>query len=49
MQPKSIDDTSLDEFFRLYALAEYARELKLKDIEVGVANGISTAWGGDDT
>lgn len=43
----SLDETSLDEFFELYALAEYARELSLRDTEAGTANGICTAFSGE--
>lgn len=45
MLPESFEDLSFDEFFSLYAEAEYTRELKIQDIEEGVAKGIADNFG----
>lgn len=39
--PESFEELSFEEFFELYAMADCARELKIEDIETGVARGIA--------
>lgn len=39
MLPNSLDDIEFEEFYRLYAIAEVAREIHIEDIEVGVNKG----------
>lgn len=39
--PKNFEDVSFEDFFSLYAQADCAREMKIEDIEVGVAKGIA--------
>lgn len=37
--PENFPDVDFDEFFRIYAMAEVAREMRIEDIEVGVNKG----------
>lgn len=37
-------DMEMDEFYRLFALAEIVRDLKIQDIEVGVNRGYVDAF-----
>lgn len=37
-------DMEMDEFYRLFALAEIVRDLKIQDIEVGVNRGYVEAF-----
>lgn len=39
--PESFEDLTFEEFFELYAQADCAREMRIEDIEVGVAKGIA--------
>lgn len=41
---KPVDEMEFDEFFRFYAMAEYARELRIQDIELGVNKGIVASF-----
>lgn len=38
--PEDFEQADFDEFFRVYAMAQLARELRQEDIEVGVNYGI---------
>ena len=37
--PEDFQNADFDEFFRVYAMAEIARDLRIQDIEVGVNKG----------
>ncbi len=37
--PEAFDQVSFEDFFRLMAMAQIARELRIEDIEVGVNKG----------
>ena len=37
--PDNFESVDFDEFFRLMAMAQVARELRIEDIEVGVNKG----------
>lgn len=37
--PDDFENSDFDEFFRVLAMAQLARELRQEDIEVGVNNG----------
>lgn len=37
--PDNFENTDFDEFFRLMAMAQVAREMRIEDIEVGVNKG----------
>lgn len=39
--PENFEDLTFEEFFSLYAQADCAREMRIEDIEVGVAKGIA--------
>lgn len=39
MIPIDFENADFDEFFRLMAMAQVAREMKIEDIEVGVNKG----------
>lgn len=39
--PEDFEKIDFDEFYYLYAQADCARELKIEDIEAGVAKGIA--------
>lgn len=39
MIPGNFKDVDFDEFFRLMAMAQVAREMRIEDIEVGVNKG----------
>lgn len=39
MLPGDFEDVDFDEFFRLMAMAQVAREMGIEDIEVGVNKG----------
>lgn len=43
--PESFEDLTFDEFFSLYGQADCAREMRIEDIETGVANGIADIFG----
>ena len=38
--PESFEDLTFEEFFELYGQADCAREMRIEDIETGVAKGI---------
>lgn len=46
--PESFEDLSFEEFFELYAQADCTREMKIEDIETGVAKGIADNFGTDE-
>ena len=39
--PESFEDLTFDEFFSLYGQADCARDMRIEDIEAGVAKGIA--------
>lgn len=39
--PESFEDLTFEEFFDLYGQADCAREMRIEDIETGVAKGIA--------
>ena len=39
MLPEDFENTDFDEFFRLIAMAQVAREMRIEDIEAGVNKG----------
>lgn len=39
--PENFDDLTVEEFYDLYARADCVREMKIEDIEAGVAKGIA--------
>ena len=39
--PESLENLTFDEFFSLYGQADCAREMRIEDIETGVAKGIA--------
>ncbi len=39
--PVDFNDLTFEEFFDLYAQADCAREMRIEDIEAGVAKGIA--------
>lgn len=39
--PESFEDLTFEEFFELYGQADCAREMRIEDIETGVAKGIA--------
>lgn len=43
--PESFEDLTFEDFFSLYAQADCAREMKIEDIETGVAKGIADHYG----
>ena len=43
--PESFEDLTFDEFFSLYGQADCAREMRIEDIETGVAKGIADNFG----
>lgn len=43
--PESFEDLTFDEFFFLYGQADCAREMRIEDIEAGVAKGIADNFG----
>ncbi len=43
--PESFEDLTFDEFFALYGQADCAREMRIEDIEAGVAKGIADNFG----
>lgn len=43
--PEKFDDLTFDEFYYLYAQADCVRELRIEDIETGVAKGIADNFG----
>jgi len=43
--PENFEDLTFDEFFALYGQADCAREMKIEDIEAGVAKGIADNFG----
>lgn len=45
--PEDFENLSFDEFFELYAHADCAREMRIEDIETGVAKGLSDYFGGE--
>lgn len=46
--PGNFEDLSFEEFFKLYAQADCAREMKIEDIETGVSKGIADNFGTDE-
>lgn len=45
MLPDDFEELDFEEFFCLYAQADCAREMKIEDIEAGVAKGIADHFG----
>lgn len=45
MLPESFEDLTFDEFFDLYGRADCARDMRIEDIETGVARGIADNFG----
>lgn len=45
MLPDDFEELDFEEFFDLYAQADCAREMKIEDIEAGVAKGIADNFG----
>ena len=45
--PEDFENLSFDEFFELYAHADCAREMRIEDIETGVAKGLIDYFGGE--
>jgi len=45
MLPESFEELDFEEFFYLYAQADCAREMRIEDIEAGVAKGIADHFG----
>lgn len=45
--PQSFEDLTFDEFISLYAQADCAREMRIEDIEAGVAKGIADNFADD--
>lgn len=45
--PQSFEDLTFDEFILLYAQADCAREMRIEDIEAGVAKGIADNFADD--
>lgn len=45
MLPESFEDLTFDQFFDLYAQADCARDMRIEDIEAGVARGIADNFG----
>ncbi len=43
--PESFEDLTFEEFFSLYGQADCAREMRIEDIETGVAKGIADIFG----
>lgn len=43
--PENFEDMSFEEFFYLYGQADCAREMRIEDIEAGVAKGIADNFG----
>ena len=43
--PENFEDLTFEEFYGLYAQADCAREMRIEDIEVGVAKGIADSLG----
>ena len=39
--PENFEDLTFEEFFDLYGQADCAREMRIEDIETGVAKGIA--------
>lgn len=46
--PEKFEDISFEEFFELYGQADCAREMRIEDIETGVAKGIEDIFGNDE-
>lgn len=42
--PERFEDLSFEEFFELYGQADCAREMRIEDIEAGVAKGIADSF-----
>lgn len=45
--PENFEDLTFEEFFDLYAKADCAREMRIEDIETGVAKGIADNFAGE--
>ncbi len=45
--PECFEDLTFDEFISLYAQADCAREMRIEDIEAGVAKGIADNFSDD--
>lgn len=45
--PEDFDSLTFDAFFDLYACADCARELRIEDIEAGVAKGLADYFGSE--
>lgn len=43
--PENFEGLTFDEFFSLYVQADCAREMRIEDIETGVAKGIADIFG----
>ncbi|MBS5299701.1 hypothetical protein GPK60_03720 [Ruminococcus sp. MCC718] len=46
--PESFEDLTFEEFFELYGQADCAREMRIEDIETGVAKGIADNFSNDE-
>lgn len=44
---KPVREMDFEEFFSYYAKAEYARSLRIEEIEIGIVKGISDIFGGE--
>ena len=45
LPPESFEDLTFDEFFSLYGQVDCARDMRIEDIEAGVAKGIADNFG----
>ena len=45
---ESFEDLTFEEFFELYGQADCAREMRIEDIETGVAKGIADNFSNDE-
>lgn len=43
--PDNFEEITFEEFFALYGQADCAREMRIEDIEAGVAKGIADNFG----
>lgn len=44
LQPENFEDISFEEFFRLWGMADIARDLEIEDRKAGVNQGIISAF-----
>lgn len=45
--PEDFDSLTFEEFFALYACADCAREMRIEDMEAGVAKGLADYFGSE--